>query len=147
MSVREAARALFIKRLRNAPTTEQSVDEAASHQLGSQSKIAAATDLVFLDDMRRIARDERENVQHYRERLGLAPRRASRRGRDNEMSGDLILCDDYRPGINGTVAAIIVAAALVCCLVVAAIAAWPRNSDRGPDTDTQYQLELVNGEQ
>jgi hypothetical protein len=65
------------------------------------------------------------------------------------MGGDLILCDDYRPGINGTVAAIIIATALVCCLVLAAIAAWPRSRGDGSnftdtDTDTQYRLELVN---
>lgn len=124
---------------RRPPTAGETADEAYSQQLAKRAKMEVAREAVFLEDLREIARADREDVRKIKEKHlwkepGSEP--AGGGGAGGEDVGDIIVCDDYHapgsapPAANGgvgTLAGLLIGAGLVAggLLVGKALTAAP----------------------
>jgi len=139
------AAAVLKKRLRRSPTVQASVEEAASNHLGKASKVETAMDSVFVEDLRELARADRERVAAYAASRVPGLSAGQTQGR-KQVPGDFIVCDDYRKG-TGTVPVVVLG---LVAIASAGLAAWAalRNADPPqpgpppPDTATQYEARL-----
>ena len=147
------AESVLRRRLRNSPTIAESVQEAASNQLGKQSKIETAVDGILAHDLQQLAEADRDRVAAYMAAKvpGLAN---GRKSNGSKMGGDFIVCDDYRKG-TGTLPAVLMGVVATAALGLGGMAMWTALQDRPQDvtpavtpadTDTQYLLELVPGD-
>ena len=141
--------AILRRRRNGSPTIDQSVREAASNQLGKQSKIETAVEAIFAHDLREVAQADRDGVAAYK--AATVPGVSALKPKGTKMGGDFIVCDDYRKG-TGTIPSLVmglVAASAIGGLVTA-LAMRPdppvpseTQAPAATDTDTQYILELV----
>ncbi len=146
------AASLLPKWLANSPSIQESIDEAASNHLGKASKIEIANDAVYTHDLRELAQTERDNVAALTAATVPGVARAQKAKGSKEMSGDFIICDDYRKG-TGTIPTIVMG--LVTMTALAAVTAlasgiWsvsqntpepPPAVDKSVDTIGQIVLE------
>jgi hypothetical protein len=100
---------------------EETIEESASQLLGKAAKVEMGQELVLLEDLRQLARDERDSVRHYKQRLNLAPKRDCTA--EGDMGGDIILCDDYRRS-NGLITVLLAVLFFVALLAVTAVSYW-----------------------
>ncbi len=136
------------RRWRNSPTREESEDEAIQQYLGKQAKLETALDASVVDDMRRIAETERNQVEEYKARvLKLEGNGKLRRGK----VGDFIVCDDYRKGspLVTVVGMVLALVALTVIVVVALYFFRPSTPEAPPaqvvqtqDKDTTRRIEI-----
>ena len=80
------------------PTMQETVRETAQTHLAKEAKLNVAQNAVLVEDVRQLAQDDRDAVRDYKARLGRS-RRSAGKGNGMGMS-DLIVCDDYRRGLN-----------------------------------------------
>ena len=78
------------------PTMQETMQETAQTHLAKEAKLNVAQNAVLVEDVRQLAQDDRDAVRDYKARFGRSRRSA---GKGNGMS-DLIVCDDYRRGLN-----------------------------------------------
>lgn len=94
------------------PTIQESKREAAQQQLGNESKLDVAHQAVLVEDARELAKQDRDNVREYQDRL------FKRRPRNGEQMGHLIVGEDVRVN-SGNSWLGLVATALVTALLAA----------------------------
>ena len=127
------------------PTMQETVQETAQAHLAKEAKLNVAQNAVLVDDVRHLAQDDRDAVRDYQARL-WGSRQSSRKG--NDMS-DLIVCDDYRRGLNPWVVTALAAVAGAVMLGRDWLATPTPDQPAPPevqsleDQNTQYQLQFV----
>lgn len=145
------AESVFKKRLASSPTLNETVNEAASQYMGKAAKIDTAVDGILADDLRELAKADRERVAAYAAAKVPGVSR-SPKSKESKMPGDFIICDDYRKG-TGTLPAVIMGVVATAALGVGGLGLWAAIASKSVppvvevvDTDTQYLLELVPGD-
>lgn len=94
------------------PTIQESKREAAQQHLGNESKLDVAHQAVLVEDARELAKQDRDDVREYQNRL------FKRRPRNGEQMGHLIVGEDVRVNSGNSWLGLVVTA-LVTALLAA----------------------------
>ena len=79
-----------------APPIQETLEEAASQQLGKKSKLETALDAILTNSFHKLDKDERDVVERYRNMKVFGDSSP----RPQTDSGDFIVCDDMKIDIH-----------------------------------------------